>query len=84
MITVRNRKIVIGVNNQHKDTAFALCAIIFLPAINNFLNCILQIALDLSANGITEIVYVFMFCLFSKTVLGKKKMRLSKRAKESS
>lgn len=63
MITVRNRKIVIGVNNQHKDTAFALCAIIFLPAINNFLNCILQIALDLSANGITEIFYVFMFCL---------------------
>lgn len=42
---------------------FALCALIFLPSINNFINSILQVGMGMNTTGLTETVYVFMLIL---------------------
>ena len=42
---------------------FALCALIFLPSINNFINSILQLGMGMNTTGLTETVYVFMLIL---------------------
>lgn len=41
-------------------TCFFLCCMLFLPAVNNFLNCIFQIGMQRSVRLLTPIVYVFL------------------------
>ncbi len=45
---------------QENLTIFALCAIFFIPAINNFINSFLQIGLSLNIFLLTPISYIFM------------------------
>lgn len=42
------------------QTAFALCAVFFIPAINNFVNALLQIGLGLKISFLTPVSYIFM------------------------
>jgi len=42
---------------------FALCVILFVPSLNNFVNCILQIGLNVYWDFLTPVSYIFMaFC----------------------
>lgn len=59
---------------------FALCALIFLPSINNFINSILQLGMGMNTTGLTETVYVFMLAVsllgFLKNCVGNNKLLL--------
>ncbi len=66
------------IKKQEKIIAVSLCIVLFLPSINNFLNCFLQIGLSKSVNFITPSTYIFMaattvFFLY-KLVLKKKSL----------
>lgn len=45
---------------QDNQTIFALCVIFFVPAINNFVNSILQLGLSVYFPFVTPISYIFM------------------------
>lgn len=47
-------------SKRDSQIIFALCVILFVPGINNFLNSFLQIGLSLSISFLTPIAYIFM------------------------
>ena len=51
------------VNKTDKYIIFALCSLLFMPAINNFFNSFLQVGLEIEIGLITPLIYIFMlFC----------------------
>ena len=50
-------------DTQDSYIVFALCSILFIPSLNNFINCILQIGLNIYLEFLTPVSYIFMaFC----------------------
>ena len=45
---------------ESREIIFALCCLIFIPSLNNFLNSFLQIGLSLKIEILTPIAYIFM------------------------
>ncbi len=45
---------------ESKEIVFALCCLMFIPSLNNFLNSFLQIGLSLKIEILTPIAYIFM------------------------
>lgn len=47
-------------DRKNKRVIFSICAMVFLPGINNFINSIMQTGMGLSTTWLTPIVYIFL------------------------
>ena len=47
-------------DSKEKYISFSLCSLLFIPSLNNFVSCILQIGLSIDFQFLTPIMYIFM------------------------